>query len=206
MLTHPVPHGDDLVRASPETPQAASFDAKQFRSVMGRFASGVTIVGYLRAGEPAGLTATAFISVSLKPPLVLVSVRAESRFLASVPVGTRFCISFLNHDQRAVSDHFGGRPTDPGPRPFELWQSVPAVTDAVAGLAVCATDIYPAGDHRLVIAEVEQMFHTERKPLLFFGGRYGRLALEGLERELAGEMATEMQARENPSADTSMAH
>ena len=62
--------------------QTAALDAKRFRRVMGKFATGVTVITYQHEGQPAGMTANAFMSLSVDPPMVLVSIRKESRFAA----------------------------------------------------------------------------------------------------------------------------
>ena len=82
-------------------------DGKTLRACMGLFATGVTVVTYLADGVQTGMTANAFMSVSLDPPLVLVSVRANSRFNNWVRPGVRYGINFLTESQRPLSMHFG---------------------------------------------------------------------------------------------------
>lgn len=150
-------------------------EPRRYRDVMGKFATGVSVVSFLAQGQPAGLTANAFTSVSLDPPLVLLSIRNQSRFFQSVALGDRYAISMLAHDQHPTSDHFGGRPGPSGGPDLHVHDGVPLVRDCVAWLIATAVDIHPAGDHRLVIGRVEQLDETASAPLVYFGGRYRQL-------------------------------
>ena len=147
-------------------------DSKLFRSVMGKFATGVNVIGYFRDREPAALTANAFMSVSLRPPLILISLRNASTFLVHTKVGSRFGVSILAHDQHPISEHFGGRPGKGGPAPLNLDTGVPLVEGAIATMVARVVEFHPAGDHCLVISGVEAVRETDRSPLVFFRGRY----------------------------------
>src|ERR1700741_5464380 len=109
-----------------------NFDEKTLRTCMGHFATGVTVVTYLADGTPAGMTANAFMSVSLDPPLVLVSVRASSRFNSWVRLGVRYGINFLAESQRPLSVHFGGRPNDALEIPFITEGQTPLLGGSLA--------------------------------------------------------------------------
>jgi flavin reductase (DIM6/NTAB) family NADH-FMN oxidoreductase RutF len=146
---------------------------------MGKFATGVTVVTWLRDGEPAGMTANAFMSVSLEPQLVLVSARNASRFCASVGAGDTFGINFLGAHQENLSAHFGGKASDGLGAMGMHGSGTPYLPESLAHLIVRVTDIHPAGDHQLYVAEVmalEENDNDEASPLLYYGGRYGRLA------------------------------
>lgn len=154
-------------------------DSRKFRSVMGRFATGVTIVSYERDGVPTGMTANAFLSVSLSPQLILISARNESRFCQTVRIGTRFCVNFLSKEQEQVSGHFGGRPLEGLEVPFSYEQDVPVIGGSLAHIVVRTAAIHEAGDHQLYVAEVEQIREDEAaEPLLFYGGKYRRMHFE----------------------------
>lgn len=154
---------------------AATIDPARFRSTMGKFATGVCVVSYTLGGQPAGLTANAFVSVSLDPPLVLVSVRNQSRFLTGVSVGDRYAVNVLAHDQHRVSDHFGGRPDGVRPCGFRQGHGAPVIDDCLASIVARIVDLHPAGDHTLVIGQVEHLEERSAAPLVYFGGRYARL-------------------------------
>ncbi|AUT63883.1 flavin reductase [Paraburkholderia terrae] len=143
---------------------------------MGLFATGVTVVTYLADGVPTGMTANAFMSVSLDPPLVLVSVRASSRFNQWVQHGVRYGINFLGESQRPLSMHFGGRPEDGREVPFANERGTPLLDGSLAQLVLRTVDVHPAGDHFLYIGEVEYVrFGENERPLVFYGGKYRQI-------------------------------
>jgi len=91
----------------------ALIDARLFRSTMGRFATGVTVVTVSHDdGHPHAITVNAFLSVSLDPPLVLVSVNNRSRMNTHLHLGRRYGINVLSASQEEHSRHFGGRPVE----------------------------------------------------------------------------------------------
>ncbi|MEN0107838.1 MAG: flavin reductase family protein [Pseudomonas sp.] len=148
-------------------------DPKLLRSVMGQFATGVTVVTFVADGQPAGMTANAFMSVSLDPPLVLISIRNQSRFNEWVKKGVCYGINFLADSQRSLSAHFGGRPEADIELPFSFHQDTPLLDGSLVHLVARTVDIHPAGDHLLYIGEIEHVrLGAQRKPLLFFSGRY----------------------------------
>lgn len=151
-------------------------EPRAFREVMGRFATGVTVVTYTSEGEARGMTANAFMSVSLDPPLALIGVRRASRFATAVVVGDRFGVSFLPESQRGLSNHFGGRPIADLPHPFETAAGLPMVRGALARLAMRTVAVHEAGDHLLYVGQVEHLgLGEERQPLVFYGGTYKRV-------------------------------
>jgi len=148
-------------------------DPKLLRASMGLFATGVTVVTYLADGEPAGMTANAFMSVSLDPPLVMVSVRSSSRFNQWVGEGVRYGINFLAEDQRRLSGHFGGRPEEGFKPPFSWRGDIVVLDGSLAHIVARTVDVHPAGDHHLYIGEVEDVrFGEQRRPLVFYSGKY----------------------------------
>ncbi|SEB05429.1 flavin reductase family protein [Variovorax sp. YR216] len=146
------------------------------RATMRRLASGVTVVTFRCGGEAAGMTANSFLSVSLDPALVLVSVRKGSRFAGHVNVGHRYGVSILGDAQQALSAHFGGRRDDTLDVEFDHVDDIPLIADSLAQLTARVTDVHPAGDHLLYIAEVEHLrCGCDAPPLLFQGGAYRRM-------------------------------
>jgi flavin reductase (DIM6/NTAB) family NADH-FMN oxidoreductase RutF len=160
----------------PAPPVPQPIDARLLRATMGLFATGVTVVTYRVDGEPAGMTANAFMSVSLEPPLVLVSVRASARFRQWVGEGVRYGINFLAEDQRALSAHFGGRPQADIAPPFCEHQGTPLLAASLVQLVARTVDVHPAGDHLLYIGELEHVkYGAQRRPLIFYSGRYQQI-------------------------------
>jgi len=157
---------------------ATAVDPALFRAVMRRFATGVTVVSHRRDdGTPAGMTANAFLSVSMTPPLVLVSVRRQSAFNAQVGLGGRYGVNFLAEHQQQLSAHFGGRRDERLQPPFFAGaHGVPLLQGSLAHAVARVVDVHPAGDHLLVIGEVEQLqCGAEAPPLIFYGGAYKQL-------------------------------
>jgi flavin reductase (DIM6/NTAB) family NADH-FMN oxidoreductase RutF len=153
--------------------------ALAFRRTLGMFATGVTIVTALAREQVHGMTANAFMSVSLEPPLVLISVDRRARMNALLHEGSRYGISVLAAEQEALSDHFAGRPRPDPPQPrFELVNETPLVEGAIAHLVARVVRSYWGGDHSLFLGRVEYARHRPGRPLLFHGGRYERLGEE----------------------------
>jgi flavin reductase (DIM6/NTAB) family NADH-FMN oxidoreductase RutF len=151
------------------------FNQREFRNTVGRFATGVTVVTALENGKAHGVTANAFVSVSLDPPLVLVSLNNQSHMRHILPAAGRFGVSVLAEDQRPLSDHFAGIQTDAVEIQFKNRAGAPLLEGAVAHFAVRIVDIYPAGDHTLFVGKVQYFEHREDKPLLFYAGKYQQL-------------------------------
>ncbi|HEV3429949.1 MAG TPA: flavin reductase family protein [Paraburkholderia sp.] len=159
-----------------QSPARSALDTKLLRATMGMFATGVTVVTYRLDGEPAGMTANAFMSVSLEPPLVLISVRESSRFNQWVREGVRYGINFLAEDQRALSAHFGGRAQADLALPFCEHEGMPLLEGSLVQLVARTVDVHPAGDHLLYIGELEYIrYGTQRRPLVFYSGKYQQM-------------------------------
>src|SRR2546425_2462216 len=106
-----------------------SVDSRAFRNALGRFATGVTVVTTAVADGVHGMTANAFTSVSLDPPLVLISVGKQARMHAHILQTTRFGVSVLSQDQVAGAWNFAGRPQE-GLQPVFQWRGgVPALAN-----------------------------------------------------------------------------
>ena len=155
---------------------------KGFRDALGRFASGVTVVtGILPDGRPAGVTASAFISVSLSPPLVSVCLDKMTVCLDAFTSGTHFAIHILNEDQKDLSVHFAQRSL----KKFVAidyrigtW-GCPILEGCLAVIECARTAVHDTGDHFLIIGRVENLdvaAVATAAPLLHFRGAYHRLA------------------------------
>jgi flavin reductase (DIM6/NTAB) family NADH-FMN oxidoreductase RutF len=158
--------------------EPAPFDTRQFRNALGRFASGVTVITTCYQGHVHGMTANAFVSVSLAPPLVLVSVDNRAAMHRLLPETGRYGISVLSEDQESLSNHFAGRTVEGLHIRFIDRLGVPLVEDAVAYFVVKVADAHPAGDHTLFIAQVEHFESRDGRPLLFYSGRYQQVRPE----------------------------
>jgi flavin reductase (DIM6/NTAB) family NADH-FMN oxidoreductase RutF len=156
------------------TPRSAAAEqaARNLRQVMGRFATGVTVVTTMHRNTIHGMTANAFLSVSLRPPLVLVSL-GRCRMSEMLPRTGRYGVSVLAHDQEQFAAHFAAQRVSPVEPSFVWHEGLPLLEGALAHLACRVVDVHPAGDHVLWIGEVEHLRHEEGEPLLFYTGRFG---------------------------------
>jgi flavin reductase (DIM6/NTAB) family NADH-FMN oxidoreductase RutF len=147
-----------------------------FRKTLGMFATGVTVVTTQDAEQVHGMTANAFMSVSLRPPLVTISVDRRAKMHALLHEGRRYGISVLADEQRALSDRFAGRASeDAGEVEFDLVHETPLVHGALAHIVARVVRSYWGGDHSLFLGQVEYARYGEGRPLLFHGGRYEHL-------------------------------
>lgn len=150
-------------------------DATKFRHLLGRFATGVTVVTALdRSGRPAGMTASALSSVSLDPPLLLVCVGLQAEFHKAMSAAARFAVNVLAADQEHLSrqfaavggDHFAGVACHAGPH------GLPLLDGVVAHVFCDRWSRHEAGDHTVFFGLVTGGETFERPPLLYFGSRY----------------------------------
>lgn len=149
----------------------------RLRRAMGRFATGVTVVTTAgRDGGVHGMTANGVMSVSLEPPLVVVSLRRESRMDALLPATRRYAISVLADHQEWLAMHFAGRPSEGRTPRLNWWAGLPFVEDAIAHVGCTVHEIHEAGDHRLWLGRVDYMGTRDGAPLLFYAGGFGQFA------------------------------
>lgn len=147
-------------------------DSRLFRTVAGKFPSGVTVITTQSAdGTTHGMTANGFISVSLEPPLVLVSVGHHTRTHQYLTENERYAVSVLAHEQKHVALHFSGRPGEQQPE-YEWIEGHPFIAGSISKMLCRIVDRHPAGDHTLFIAEVEFVEHRDGDlPLVFSSGQ-----------------------------------
>jgi flavin reductase (DIM6/NTAB) family NADH-FMN oxidoreductase RutF len=161
------------------TPRSAAAEAaaRELRQVMGRFATGVTVVTTTHPTHPDtihGMTANAFLSVSLRPPLVLVSL-GRCRMSEMLPRSGRYGVSVLASDQEHFAAHFAGQRASRVAPEFVWHKEIPLLEGALAQVGCRVVDVHAAGDHILWIGRVEHLGHRDGEPLLFYAGRFGTL-------------------------------
>jgi flavin reductase (DIM6/NTAB) family NADH-FMN oxidoreductase RutF len=152
-----------------------ALDPLQLRAALAHFATGITVVTTVDAeGRPRGLTANAFCSVSLDPPLVLVCISKASDSHRYLPSAGKFAISLLSESQEHLSRRFAT--SDPSKfRDVPLvWghNGAPLIAGALAHLECHLTHAHEAGDHTIYLGAVERFEIHGGRPLVFFGGRY----------------------------------
>ncbi|WP_138417627.1 flavin reductase family protein [Aquibacillus sediminis] len=149
-------------------------DDKLFRQAMGRFATGVTVITTKVGEDVHGMTANAFMSISLDPKLVTISIDNKAAMLDKIKKSGKYAVSFLGKEQQNISMHFAGQKKEENPIDFELMdQDMPVIENALSSV-VCDVDrTIEVGDHTLFIGKVKDIHVREGEPLLFFGGKYG---------------------------------
>ena len=153
-----------------------NFSLPEFRSALGMFATGVTIVTARTAqGSLVGLTANSFNSVSLSPPLVLWSLSRSAGSMAAFSTGSHYAINILAADQQALAQRFATRHADRfADVAFVEGQSgAPLLTGTVASFECFNRSRYVEGDHVIFVGEVERCSHQAgSSPLLYHGGKF----------------------------------
>lgn len=157
---------------------ARSFTAREFRDAMGQFATGVVIVSVAAGDATHAMTANAFMSGSLEPPLIVVSIAHRARMHERIGEARCFAISMLAESQIATSSHFAGKPASEHPPRFERLCGVPVLVGAGTRLVAEKRAAHACGDHTLFVGEVLAIDGPSDKPrpLLFHAGRYGEMA------------------------------
>ncbi|MGE7604068.1 flavin reductase family protein [Peribacillus sp. NPDC097675] len=148
-------------------------DDRLFRDAMGKFATGVTVLLTENEGETHGMTANGFMSISLDPKLVLISIGHKAKFLEKVSQSRKYTVNILAEDQEQHSRHFAGRPGEAVE--FETLAELPVLKGAIAQIACEVVSEHVEGDHTLFIGKVVDLRLEDKKPLLFFGGKYHQL-------------------------------
>lgn len=159
-----------------------TLDHATFRHALGHFATGVTVITTQGTGHPYGMTANAFASVSLDPPLVLICVVNDTEGSRSIQENAVFAVNVLSEEQEDLSRYFASRER---PRGWATFEGIAHGQDATGspvleGIAAyfdCRlASIFAAGDHVIFIGEVASLgIDPLRRPLLFHHGAYRRL-------------------------------
>jgi flavin reductase (DIM6/NTAB) family NADH-FMN oxidoreductase RutF len=118
------------------------------------------------------MTANAFMSVSLDPPLVVVSVGKKAHMHTLLAKADRYAISVLNHDQEPYSGHFAGFGPKGFEPAFEQRQNHTVIANAIAYFVTRLYAAHEAGDHTLYIGQVEYFESNGADPVLYYGGKY----------------------------------
>lgn len=153
----------------------------EFRRALSRFASGVTVVTLKdKDGNPHGITVSAFSSVSLEPPLILVCIDHEAGSHRAFHESKRFVVNILSEEQSDHSNRFASRIPDKfiNIHHHEGLEGIPVLKDALVNLECRLVQDFVAGDHTIFIGEIEQAHVNEGNPLVYYQGDYRKLVLE----------------------------
>ena len=156
--------------------QAPPIDPPLFRRVMGRFASGVAVITAESGGQVRGMTASALMSGSLEPPLIIVSVAKSALMHAHLVAAGRFAVNILCVGQEEVAAHFAGRAPAAYAPEFVYIRAVPALRGVATIVTADTAAAYECGDHTIFVGRILTMTADDSPPLLYHAGRFGALA------------------------------
>lgn len=147
-----------------------------FREVMGRFATGVTVVTTRVGEEPFGMTANAFMAGSLEPMLCVVSIKHTAQMHGRLQLAGHYGVSFLSQEQQHLAAHFAGKRLAGLVPDFAALGRTPVLKRAVAAVTADIVDTAECGDHTLFIGRINELIiGAAVRPLAFYGGRYTRV-------------------------------
>ncbi|UOQ86740.1 flavin reductase family protein [Gracilibacillus salinarum] len=148
---------------------------QEFRKAMGKFATGITIVTSEFGDDVHGMTVNAFMSVSLDPQLITISLDHKTNFYKNADKIKRIGVSILREEQQDVSMIFA-KQLDQYFDDFTRLDGIPVINNALTTLACTVVNNVEAGDHLLLIAEVDDIKVDEGKPILYYNSGYQRIA------------------------------
>ncbi|MBT2729831.1 flavin reductase [Bacillus sp. ISL-75] len=150
-------------------------DDRQFRSAMGKFATGVTVIATEVEGDVHGMTANAFMSVSLDPKLIVISIGEKAKILNKIKESKIFTVNILAADQQELSMIFAGQLKEHKEVVFDRLDGKPVLSGAVAQVACEVSAEHVEGDHTLFIGKVTDIHLEDAEPLIFYNGKYRSL-------------------------------
>lgn len=153
----------------------SKIDPTHFRHVMGHFASGVTVIAAKADGEIRGMTANAFMSGSLEPPLCVISIAKRAHMYAHVLAAGSFSVNILAAGQEDLATHFAGRPIPGLKITFRDIGGIPAVPGASGLIAAEVAAVHDCGDHSIFIGRIVAMDADHRPPLLYHASHFAAL-------------------------------
>jgi flavin reductase (DIM6/NTAB) family NADH-FMN oxidoreductase RutF len=158
--------------------QLPDLDPETFRSVLGRFASGVTVLTTRSDDTDVGMTVSAFCSLSLQPPLVLSCIAKTADLHHVLPNGQHVVFNVLSATQEALSRRFA---EEEGSRRFDGIgfhrdrNGVAILDDVLASIEATIVEQYDGGDHSIFVAHVDGASSSDARPLLYYRGGYAEL-------------------------------
>lgn len=163
------------------TEDARNLPGEQLRQAMRRWVTGVSIVTAQHDGQRHGMTVNSFVSISLDPALVSITLAVDTRTYAMLKSTQLFGVTVLDQDQAHLSDIFAGRVPDGGDRfadvePFYLSGQVPLISGGLAALECQVVHEYPMQNSTLFIGQVQAAWHREEgEPLIYYNRTYHRM-------------------------------
>jgi flavin reductase (DIM6/NTAB) family NADH-FMN oxidoreductase RutF len=148
--------------------------SQALRDCLGKFATGVTVVTCEGTDGPCGITVNSFSSVSLEPPLILWSIGKQSTALEAFLEAEHFAINVLGQGQQSIAEHFA-QSERISFECIDYWlngSNVPLLENSLARMECRTERIIEAGDHYIIIGEIQNHVTNDGEPLLFFAGDY----------------------------------
>ena len=156
-----------------------AFTAGDFRATLGAFATGITVITTRGEDHAYGMTANAFSSVSLDPPLILICAKKGAEGSQHIESNGVFAVNILAADQEPLSRYFSSKDRPRGRDAFRdvdhrtVVTGSPVLDGVIAYLDCRLHESRTVGDHEVFIGEVVALGSTEGEPLMFYGGAYG---------------------------------
>lgn len=147
-------------------------DDRTFRNAMGSFATGVTVIATEANGHSHGMTANAFMSQSLDPKLIVISLKKDAKMLQKIRQSGRFSVNVLAESQQDLSMIFAGQIESERAYEFSQLDGVPVIPGAVTQVVCNIKSEYSEGDHSLMIGQVTAIHLEDKEPLIFSKGKY----------------------------------
>ncbi len=154
-------------------------DPAHFRRVMSRFATGVTVITAEAGGETRGMTANAFMSGSLDPPLCIISVAKRARMHAHLLAAGKFGVNILAIGQENFAAHYAGKPIAGFSVAFDSIGGIPTLPHASAFMTAETTATHDCGDHTIFIGHIRYMATDNRPPLVYHAAHYATISYSG---------------------------
>ncbi|MCA1298595.1 flavin reductase family protein [Stappia indica] len=156
-----------------------AIDPRALRDCCGRFATGVTVITTRTSEGDHGMTVSAFMSVSLDPPMVSICLDRRSKMLGKLRKSGRYAVNILSQRLHPYALHFAGRPDATLPDVFLERHGLPVLRGAAALIVADVVQQVEAGDHVLFLGHVRHLDHDqEAAPLLFHAGQFGSFSAD----------------------------
>jgi len=153
-------------------------DNRTFRDAMGKFATGITVITTEHEGEVYGMTANAFMSISLEPKLIAVSIDKSASMFDILPKTDTFAVNMLKEEQKYLAQIFAKQIEKDKEPTYESIDGTPVLEDTLASVVCKVYKEVEAGDHVIFIAEVTNLKLGEGSPVLYFDSNYEALRIE----------------------------
>lgn len=147
-------------------------DDRLFRDAMGKFATGIAVVTTDYNNEVMGMTVNAFMSISLEPKLIAISIDESASMYDILQETKKFGVSILTEDQKDLSMIFAKQIEKDREINFLQQDDIPVIEDALVTLSCHVQDMIIAGDHMIFIAEISEIAINEGNPLVYAESKY----------------------------------